>query len=181
MIRVFNFEPKFFNNNGDQGSIEVLTVLLQRQGAAIQFVDSLDDADFALFGDASIATMEHFRDRLAKFSSSLLDRHAAGAPTLLVGSCYEHFAQQLGLPLRPMERQSDFEESAGVFGYRNSVLDLPSFYENGLFWGTQLFGPLLAKNPQLTARLMSHFGYEAAYTAQELSWVDEIRRRAIGG
>lgn len=175
MIRVFSFQPEYFNNNGDQGNLEVLRALLRRQGSDYKFTAKFQDADFVLFGDASIAAMEHFESELRDLQEQLVARHEAGAPTLLVGSSYEFFAPLLGLSGNPMARRSEFVNSNGVFGYRNSEKDLPVFHRNGMFWATQLFGPILAKNPTLTAELLGAFGYEAKFTEDELSWISQLR------
>lgn len=175
MIRVFSFQPEYFNNNGDQGNLELLRTLLRRQGSDYKFTAKLQDADFALFGDASIAAMEHFDAELRDLQEQLVARHDAGAPTLLVGSSYEFFAPMLGFTGNPRPRRSEFVISNGIFGYRNSDKDLPVFHRHEMFWGTQLFGPILAKNPILTAELLDALGYEARFTEDELNWISQLR------
>ena len=175
MIRVFSFQPEYFNNNGDQGNLEVLRALLRRQGSDYKFTAKLQDADFALLGDASIAAMEHFDAELRELQEQLVARLDAGAPTLLVGSSYEFFAPMLGLTSSLMPRRSEFVSSNGIFGYRNSDRDLTVFHRHGLFWGTQLFGPILAKNPNLTAELLGAFGYELSFSESELNWISQLR------
>jgi CobQ-like glutamine amidotransferase family enzyme len=181
MISVYSFHPEHFNNNGDQGNIEVLAVELAARGSGITFTDDLAGADFALVGDASRAAMKHYRDELEAIRVNLVERFSSRKPTLIVGSSYEFFASSLGLSFMRVERKSEFSLDNGFFGYRNSDTDLPLVFRNGLFVGTSLFGPLLAKNPELLLEFLVSFGFDDQLDEKRLEWVGEIRRRAIDG
>lgn len=178
MIKLFTFQPYYFNNNGDQGNLDVLTYFMKQQAVEYKNVDSIEDCDFALLGDASIAVMQHYEQELGQLRSEIVKRHAAGAPTLLVGSTYEYFAKDLGMQPGTKVRFSGFlTTSDGVFGYQNSDSDLPAFYSNGLFMATNLFGPLLAKNPKLLVELSQGLGFDAQLPKEQLEWIGAIRKK----
>ncbi|MEL0261711.1 MAG: hypothetical protein VXA38_06315, partial [Aquiluna sp.] len=63
MITYFSFQPEHFNNNGDQGNLEVLKSLI---GDSFSPTESIDLANFVMFGDASIAVMQHHAAALEK-------------------------------------------------------------------------------------------------------------------
>ena len=163
MIRLSTFEPKYFNNNGDQGNIEVLRFSLDSRNLA----SSLDtvitiDSDFVLVGDASRAVMREYSPQLSSLVEVLAKRLELGKATLLVGSSWEYFAPLLGIEVKMGERLSAFvmEQSQGesVMGYHNSLVSQGRLFIHGLFTGTTLYGPLLAKNPDLLAQLLVEMG-----------------------
>jgi CobQ-like glutamine amidotransferase family enzyme len=178
MIKIFTFEPEYFNNNGDQGNLQVITALLEQQKKKYKFVTTAKEADFVLIGDCSLASLEHFDKQLGKLSKLVADRYSKGLPTLLVGNAYEYFAPQFGLTLNRVKRESRFVTTAeGHFGYRNSDNDLPVCLVNGAFIATSLFGPVLAKNPQLLTLTMSALGAAARLSEQALGWIEAIRSK----
>lgn len=181
MITVFSFHPEHFNNNGDQGNLEVLTQELNSRGSGVAQTIDISAADFVLIGDASFAAIEHYSSELETLRPLVSERFQSGRPTLIVGSSYEFFAHSLGLSAHQVQRKSEFAEASGYFGYRNTDSDLPIVTRNGLFVATSLFGPLLAKNPQLLAEFLVEFGVEAELSDKRLAWIEEIRRRSIGG
>ena len=181
MISVFTFHPEHFNNNGDQGNIEVLASELAARGGGVTHTEDLGGADFVLVGDASRAAISHYRDGLEMIRERLVDRLGRGKPTLIVGSSYEFFADSLGFEVRRGERRSEFILESGFFGYRNSDAELPTVFRNGLFVATSLFGPILAKNPQLLSEYLASFGFDGQLENRRLEWIAEIRRRSIDG
>lgn len=175
MIKVFSFQPKFFNNNGDQGNLEALSHFTSE---ALAYVE-LSEADFVLFGDGSRAAMREFKDELDSCIPELDRRLGAGSPTLIVGSCYEHFSGKLlGLPaLSYGKRVSEFRvaESGShkVKGYRNTeVTDSDLFISEG-FVATTLFGPVLAKNPDLLRSLVGRIGLNIQISDLERDWIEK--------
>jgi hypothetical protein len=179
MITYFSFQPDHFNNNGDQGNLEVLKSLI---GDSFVPAESIESASFVLFGDASTAVMDHYKPELEKLRGSVKARFAAGTPTLLVGRSYEFFASEMGLDCGRIERVSEFRVSTeGILGYRNAENDLPDFFQKGGFLGTNFFGPIFAKNPQLTQEICRILGAKVEFGAKRMSFVEEIRRRSIGG
>jgi hypothetical protein len=164
MIKLASFRPEFFDNNGDQGNIEVLKAQLAAVGAAFEVSDDCLGADFLLIGDSSIAVHEHFEAELTALLPELKMRLVAGKPTLLVGRSWEYLAPLLDLPLTQGERVSKFVQlrvlDLEVFGYHNSTVVEPRFFSSGAFIGTTLFGPLLAKNPTVLKLIGTALGVE---------------------
>jgi len=191
MIRLASFRPEFFNQNGDQANLEVLGMQMMWRGIQCEIVDKdFDEADFFLIGDASRAVMREFASDLEILVPMLAERLEAGLPTLLVGSSHEFFAGKVsGLPeLRYSERSSEFREveDSGLkaFGYRNSEV-VGDLFVSGAFVSTTLFGPVLAKSPDLLNLVLDRLGVSDPLPAEiddELSnLVEEIRKRAIAG
>ena len=176
MTSVFSFRSQYFNNNGDQGNLEALEHYSKQRFPKA----SIEEADFVLFGDASRAAMREYESGLESCVPVLEQRLSRGLPTLLVGSCYEFFAPRLsGMPkLEYGQRVSEFREveASGirVRGYRNSeVLGQDLFIER-LFVGTTLFGPVLAKNLELTKRMAAGLGLELSVTNEERQWIEQL-------
>lgn len=178
MIKIFTFEPFYFNNNGDQGNIEVISHQLSQQGKKFKMVDSAGEADLVLIGDCSQAVLEEFSGQLSKLRKVIAKRFANGLPTILVGAAYEFFAPELGLEARITERESRFvTDEVGHFGYRNSDKDLPVCLVQGSFIATSLFGPVLAKNPKLLETVLDSLGAKMSMSAQALGWIETIRSK----
>ena len=176
MTSVFTFRPEFFNNNGDQGNIEAL-----EHFTGTKFDSSgIEGADFVLFGDASRAAMREFRDELEAFVAPLETRLREGLPTLLVGSSYEFFAPRIeAIPdLSYGDRVSEFRTvmSSGfeVSGYRNSEIVDRDLFISGMFVGTTLFGPVLAKNPALAEAFAKKLGLELSISPEERNWIAKL-------
>lgn len=189
MIRLAGFRPEFFNNNGDQGNLEVLEKQLAWRGISGVITPDLNEADFVLFGDASRAAMREFNSELEGQLDLLRSRLENNLPTLLIGSCHEFFAPKLGLTqLQKVARVSEFREleadGVTVFGYRNTDADV-DFVIRGFFASTTLFGPVLAKSPQLLDRMLRGLGVQSELDESRSSsleeMVREIRKRAIAG
>lgn len=178
MIKIFSFEPFYFNNNGDQGNIEVLVQQLGKQNKKYKMVNEAESADFVLIGDCSNAVLEKFSKPLSKLRRSIAKRWEKGLPTLLVGSAYEFFASQLGLEPKQVQRESKFVTTdEGYFGYRNSDKDLPVCLVQGSFIATSLFGPILAKNPKLLEKVLKDLGADLSLSAEALGWIEAIRSK----
>ena len=148
-----------------------------------------ESADFLLVGDASRAAMRQFEKELADMVPLLESRLAQGSATLLVGSAFEFFCSRVeGLPaLRFVARASEFrtvrEGVVEAFGYRNSQSDRDLF-ASGAFVGTTLFGPVLAKSPELLALILESMGIEQqlpAGIASELDLLVKDARRTNAG
>ena len=181
MITYFSFHPEHFNNNGDQGNIQVLGVEFSVAGEQFEQTDELDSAAFVMFGDASRAAMRHYAAELESLRDTIANRFEGGLPTLVVGSCYEFFAPQMGLETTKIPRRSEFVLDGENFGYRNTELDLPALTASGSFFGTSLFGPFLAKNPEALTALIRKLGSEPRLSRERIEYVKEIRRRSSAG
>jgi CobQ-like glutamine amidotransferase family enzyme len=190
MIKLATFMPEYFNNNGDQGNIEVLSKQLQWRGSQHRVSTTVfEDADFLLVGDASRAVMREFEAKLAELTDLISDRLKAGKATLLVGSSHEYFCSKIPeLPrLKPLARVSEFREVTSgtlkVFGYRNTEIDLDLFVEKA-FISTSLFGPVLAKNQNLLDLVLGAMGVSGdlpvEFQAQLDSILQAIRSQSMG-
>lgn len=186
MIKISSFRPEYFNNNGDQGNIEVLSYCLSAQHIEHLVVDQIkQEDDFVLVGDASIAAINHYEKELLDLVPLLTSRLADDRATLLIGRSYELLAPHLGVQLQFGARRSEFmkvpTDFGNVMGYHNSELVEPRFFSSGNFFGTTLFGPVLAKNPQLLKRIASALGYQGELQQWQLGFPAEISARTTFG
>ena len=179
MISTFSFMPEHFNNNGDQGNIEVLVIELKAAKAEHAAIDKIEEADLVLFGDASRAAMRHYESELEGYRPLIRERFSKGLATLLIGSSYEFFANDLGLELRQVARKSEFV-NGDYFGYRNTEYDLEPVTRNGLFVATSLYGPFLAKNPGYLSELLIGLGANSELQPERLMWIEKIREVSGG-
>lgn len=183
MTSVFSFQPEFFNQNGDQANIEVLefatATKLNRVASAT--------ADLVVIGDASNAAMREFETSLLQLVPSISERFDAGLPTLVIGSSYEFFASRiLTMPaLTYGPRVSAFVEVQNhdqrVVGYQNTDLQSPKFVLRGAFIGTVLFGPLLAKNPEILEVVAVRLGLETRVDRSYFDLVQQVRKNLTFG
>ncbi len=190
MIKLATFLPSYFNNNGDQGNIEVLSKQLQWRGVQYSVTTTaLQDSDFLLVGDGSRAVMREFESELAAITDVVAERLKTGKATLLVGSAHESFCSRLpGLPeLKGAPRVSEHREvSSGdlrVFGYRNNEIDNDFFIEQA-FISTSLFGPILAKNENLLNIVLNSMGVTielpAVHQSRLAPVLQGVRSKALG-
>lgn len=190
MIKLATFMPTYFNNNGDQGNIEVLAKQLEWRGVqcSVTFTE-LKDSDFLLVGDGSRAVMREFKSELAAITDLVDERLSKGKATLLVGSAHEFFCSRLpGLPdLKYAPRVSEHREvgsgDLSVFGYRNNEIDIDFFIEQA-FISTSLFGPILAKNENLLNIVLNSMGVNTELPAVHQSRLalvlQGVRSKALG-
>ncbi len=192
MITISSFEPNLFNRNADQGNMLVLRKQLQWRGVGFEELSPFDpDADFVLIGDAFNAVMREYRSQLLDLVPAIQARLDLGRPTLLVGSSYEFFLDSVsGLPTAARaERASEFRapEHSGLkaFGYRNTDLDSRDLFVKGAFIGTTLYGPVLAKSPDLLKVVLDGLGVgEALDVAMESrlsGYLSELIRTSSAG
>ena len=190
MIKLATFMPTYFNNNGDQGNIEVLAKQLEWRGIPCSVTSTeLKDSDFLLVGDGSRAVMREFKSELAAITDFVAERLSSGKATLLVGSAHEFFCTRLpGLPeLKGAPRVSEHREvSSGdlrVFGYRNNEIDNDFFIEEA-FISTSLFGPILAKNENLLNIVLTSMGVTSelppVHQSRLAAVLQGVRSKALG-
>ena len=179
MIKLYTFHPEHFNNNGDQGNIEVLAAELTAALVEFEFVESVAEADFVLIGDASRAAMRHYTGELEALRPAMRERFQFGRPTLVVGSSYEFLASEFGLISSQVHRRSEFFDG-DYFGYRNTDKDLPAVTRNGEFIATSLYGPFLAKNPRSLTEILASLGVQVELSAEGLTWIERIREVSAG-
>ena len=183
MTRYFSFHSEHFDNNGDQGNLSVLKYFLAKQAVSFDEADELASADFVLIGDASRAAIREYGNELLDLAPALQARHDAGLPTLLVGSSYEFLASQVTWLETPRRGSvvSEFrtvvtDDAGPVVGYRNSSIADLDFVRNGEFIATTLYGPILAKNPNLLDQMLVACGGSSAdWQPRMRNWVEIIR------
>jgi CobQ-like glutamine amidotransferase family enzyme len=190
MIKLATFMPTYFNNNGDQGNIEVLLKQLEWRGVQCSVTSTeLKGSDFLLVGDGSRAVMREFKSELAAITDLVDERLSNGKATLLVGSAHEFFCSRLpGLPeLGNAPRVSEHREVGSgdlrVFGYRNNEIDIDFFIEQA-FISTSLFGPILAKNENLLNIVLNSMGVNtdlpAVHQSRLALVLQGVRSKALG-
>ena len=190
MIKLATFMPTYFNNNGDQGNIEVLAKQLEWRGVQCSVTSTeLQDSDFLLVGDGSRAVMREFKSDLAAITDLVDERLSKGKATLLVGSAHEFFCSRLpGLPdLKYAPRVSAHREVGSgdlrIFGYRNNEIDLDLYLEQA-FISTSLYGPILAKNENLLNIVLNSTGVTtelpAVHQSRLAPVLQGVRSKALG-
>jgi len=171
VIRLLAFEPTLHNQNGDLANLTMIARVLESVGVPVSIgheewsAESFLSCDLALVGDASIAAMGATATKFLELPDLIKSRNEAGRLTLLVGSSYERLAGSLlSLTPTPSPRFSGFSacEFSGevVWGYVNTIVELPRIFRRGSIIGTQFFGPLLARNPSLVRQIISAWGLE---------------------
>lgn len=183
MTSVFSFRPEFFNQNGDQGNIEVL-----EYAAGTRFtVSEQPQADLLVIGDASRAAIREFESELLALVPEVERRFASGLPTVVVGNSYEFFASKSKLlpNLESGKRISAFVEvdfeGQKVYGYRNSTVTDGELLISGGFVGTLLFGPILAKNEGLLLRIAEELGLKVTIPEDYQKLALEARKNVTFG
>lgn len=185
-LQLVSFVPEHFNNNGDQGNLDVIRFHLSAQGISFEQAGQSQarKADFLLIGDGSRAAIRFYQPGLVALVPVLVERLNSEKPTLIVGSAYEFLAPLIGLgESTEANRVSDFVSEKvneqDVVGYVNSASSLPDIVVRGGFIGTKFFGPLLAYNPNLLGLVLEKLGATSAYADGILDSVQHFRQKII--
>lgn len=190
MISLSSYRPELFNRNADQGNLLVLTKQLQWRGVDFEVLHEFDlSADFVLIGDSFNAVRREYSAELLELAPGLQSRLDQGRATLLVGSSYEFYMDILdGLP-KPVRaaRVSEFRVaksgSLSAFGYRNTDLDGSDLFIQGAFIGTTLYGPVLAKSPDLLKLVLDAMGVEtelsSSFSGRLEDYLEQIIKTSI--
>lgn len=151
--------PEHLDLNGDQANLKIALKRLEWFGHQAEVIpvfkgESLPDSvDFIFLGHGSMAAWADVEDGLRNLIGEIESRISAGTAFMAVATGYE---RAIGLGLLPgkiteIDRISKFEiaeiEGLEVLGYLNAATDAPVIQKNGLVLGTQLHGPVFAKNP----------------------------------
>lgn len=160
-LKLVSLFPGHLDLNGDQANLKVIQKRLQWFGyqsslVAVNKGDQIPaDADLIFLGHGSMAAWSDIDQNLATIVPDIKSRISSGAAFMAVSSGHER-AIQLGIfsgLVSKQERVSKFEiaklEGKEVLGYLNSATNAPVIQKHGLSLGTQLHGPIFAKNPQL--------------------------------
>jgi CobQ-like glutamine amidotransferase family enzyme len=151
--------PKHLNLNGDQANLQVLAKRLQWRGLAAEIIyvnkgqAIPKDAALIFLGHGSMAAWADVESDLNRFVGDIKQLIADGAAFMAVATGQER-AIKLGLlagTANTKGRISKFEitelQGQEILGYLNSATDAPVVQKQGLLLGTQLHGPVFAKNP----------------------------------
>lgn len=160
-LKLVSLFPGHLDLNGDQANLKVIQKRLQWFGyqsslVAVNKGDQIPaDADLIFLGHGSMAAWSDIDQNLATIVPDIKSTISSGAAFMAVSSGHER-AIQLGIfsgLVSKQERVSKFEiaklEGKEVLGYLNSATNAPVIQKHGLSLGTQLHGPIFAKNPQL--------------------------------
>jgi CobQ-like glutamine amidotransferase family enzyme len=151
--------PSHLDLNGDQANLLVLAKRLQWRGlpAEIVTVDKgqsiPNDAALIFLGHGSMAAWADVESELNRLLGDIKQLIADGAAFMAVATGHERAIRMglLGGTANAMKRTSKFEiaelEGQEILGYLNSATDAPVIQKQGLLVGTQLHGPVFAKNP----------------------------------
>ncbi len=159
MIKLVSLFSRHLDLNGDQANLKVAQIRLGWFGHQVEIVN-VDkgeaiptDAALVFLGHGSIAAWADIEDDLYKLVPQITSLIANGMAFMAVASGHER-AIELGLmpgKVDKVERVSKFEiatlDGQEILGYLNSETTAPIIQKQGLVLGTQLHGPLFAKNP----------------------------------
>ena len=160
-IKLVSLFPNHLDLNGDQANLLVLAKRLKWAGVAAEIVavekgkSIPEDAALIFLGHGSMAAWADIDSELNRLLAEVKKVIAGGAAFMAVASGHER-AIKLGLlggTAKAKPRISKFEiaviEGQEILGYLNSATDAPVIQKLGLLLGTQLHGPVFAKNPVL--------------------------------
>lgn len=174
MIRLLELFPEHLNLNGDRGNLLIIQRRLEWAGVDVQtFTHRIGQPlpatrpDFVLIGHGSPAAWRQVYSGLARVTPSLQEWLEQGTQIMAVASGFaalHGILPGIGSSVSRVERKScfvaeTFEENQLV-GYLNSDLDLPNLTIINNLIGTNLHGPLLAKNVWLADQIISKFSLE---------------------
>ncbi len=158
-LKLVSLFPNHLDLNGDQSNLLVLAKRLSWAGVAADIVvvdkgQSIpDDAALIFLGHGSMAAWVDIEAELNRLVGQIKQLTADGAAFMAVATGHER-AIKLGLlggSVNAKDRISKFEiaelEGQEILGYLNSATDAPVIQKHGLLLGTQLHGPVFAKNP----------------------------------
>ena len=171
MLNILVLYPEHLNLNGDAANAGVLARRMNWYGldAAIDFYHPGDELpahqpDFVLLGHGSAAAWKAIEVDFARIFPALREWVAAGVYGLAVNSGQERLHDEstklFGHSLNSGARVSEFVVAqvdwladrgmrGAALGYQNSTFDAPLIERVNNFVGTQLHGPVLAKNGEL--------------------------------
>jgi CobQ-like glutamine amidotransferase family enzyme len=159
-FRIATFFPEHLDLNGDQANLLVASKRLEWLGYEVEILaiekatELPSDADLIFVGHGSIAAWADIKDSMTNAIAWIANSVQKGCGFMAVASGQE-WAIRSGLlagEANPTERISKFEiaeiEGREILGYLNSSTRAPVIQKDGLALGTQLHGPVLAKNPE---------------------------------
>lgn len=174
MIRLLEMYPEHLNLNGDRGNLLILQRRLEWASIPVQYFTHragqplpTTRPDFVLLGHGSPAAWRQIYADLARCASTLEDWLAPGTQMLAVSSGFaalHGLFSALPVSVDRIERTSKFVaeqyETHELVGYLNSDLQLPNLRIESNLIGSNLHGPLLAKNVWLADAIIAKFAIE---------------------
>lgn len=159
-FKIATFFPQHLDLNGDQGNLLVASKRLEWLGyeveiSAIEKATELpSETDLIFVGHGSLAAWADINESMTNAITWISNSVQKNCGFMAVASGQE-WAIRSGLlagDANPTERISKFEiaeiEGREILGYLNSSTSAPVIQKDGLALGTQLHGPVLAKNPE---------------------------------
>jgi len=159
-IRIATLFPRHLDLNGDQANLKIIQKRLEWFGHESEIIavskgESIPEAVSLIFlGHGSIAAWADIDGELSKLVPALKAAIDSGVAFMAVATGQERAIQFGLLPgeIIATERVSKFEiaeiDGQEILGYLNSASSAPVIQKYGLVLGTQLHGPVFAKNPE---------------------------------
>jgi CobQ-like glutamine amidotransferase family enzyme len=188
-VRLVSLFPEHLNLNGDQANLLVASKRLEWFGYESEIVsvgmgeDIPDGAHLIFLGHGSLAAWNYLSADLERLVPQIRNSITQGSGFMAIASGYEK-AIRLGFfggDLSAKKRVSKFEVvnlgNLEVLGYLNSTTKAPVIQKDELSLGSQLHGPLFAKNPDLVdsylAEILAAKNYSVA-KKQEKNNLDQV-------
>ena len=159
-LKFVSLYPGHLDLNGDQGNLKVLAKRLAWHGVAAEIVGVEkgqaipSDCSLIFLGHGSLAAWADIENDLIRLVPEIKLHISAGLAFMAVATGHER-AIDMGVlagSTTAKIRVSKFElaevDGLEVLGYLNSATNAPVIQKRGLVLGTQLHGPLFAKNPE---------------------------------
>ena len=188
-VRMVSLFPEHLNLNGDQANLLVASKRLEWFGYESQVIavgmgeDIPEDAHLIFLGHGSLAAWNYLSVDLERLVPQIRNGIAQGSGFMAIASGYEK-AIRLGFfggDLSAKKRVSKFEVvnlgNLEVLGYLNSTTKAPVIQKDGLSLGSQLHGPLFAKNPELVDSYLAEILAAKEYSVakkQEKNNLDQV-------
>lgn len=159
-LKLVSLFPDHLDLNGDQANLLVLAKRLKWQGMQAEIVgvnkgQSIPaEADLIFLGHGSMAAWADIHSDLIRLSPDIRQQISAGVAFMAVATGHERAIDLgfLGGDTTATSRVSKFEiaelDGKEILGYLNSATNAPVIQKKGLVLGTQLHGPVFAKNPE---------------------------------
>lgn len=159
-FKIATLFPEHLDLNGDQANLLVASKRLEWLGYEVEILaieeatELPSETDLIFVGHGSLAAWADINESMTNAITWISKSIQQGAGLMAVASGQE-WAIRSGLlagQANPIQRISKFEivelEGREILGYLNTSTSAPVIQKNGLSFGTQLHGPVFAKNPE---------------------------------
>ena len=166
-VKLAALYPTHLDLNGDQANLKVAQKRMSWFGYDVEIVSVgkgeaiPSDVVLIFLGHGSMAAWSDIEQDLNRLAPEIKNRIENGTAFMAVATGHER-AIQLGLiqgEIFEQPRVSKFEiaeiDGLEVLGYLNSATNAPVIQKIDLVLGTQLHGPIFAKNPSLVDSYMA--------------------------